>query len=62
MSFDLYFAGTQEKDCESFLLSSNSCRLQSQVNDRKIYHDGVQKNLMENYLLILELILFIQEA
>lgn len=35
MSFDLYFAGTQNEDCESFLLSSNSCRLQSQVNDRK---------------------------
>lgn len=35
MSFDLYFAGTQNEDCESFMLKNNLCRLQSQVNDRK---------------------------
>lgn len=35
MSFDLYFAGTQNEDCEFFMLKNNLCRLQSQVNDRK---------------------------
>lgn len=35
MSFDLYFAGTQNEDCESFMLKNNLCRLQSQVNERK---------------------------
>ena len=35
MSFDLYFAGAPNEVCEPFLLSSNSCRLQSQVAGRK---------------------------
>ena len=35
MSFDLYFAGMQNKECEHFMLKNNLCRLQSQINDRK---------------------------
>lgn len=33
-AFDLYFAGTQNKDAEMWMLTNHSCRLQSQVNDR----------------------------
>ena len=33
--FDLYFAGTQCDLCETWMLEHKSCRLQSQVNDRK---------------------------
>lgn len=33
--FDLYFAGTQCDLCEKWMLEHKSCRLQSQVNDRK---------------------------
>lgn len=35
MSFDLYFAGTQNHICETYMLENNFCRLQSQLNDRK---------------------------
>lgn len=35
MSFDLYFAGTQNDMCEQWMLNNNCCRLQSQLNDRK---------------------------
>ena len=35
MSFDLYFAGTQNDICETYMLENNFCRLQSQLNDRK---------------------------
>lgn len=35
LGFDLYFAGTQCDECEVWMLKHNSCRLQSQVNDRK---------------------------
>ena len=51
MSFDLYFAGTQNEDCESFLLSSNSCRLQSQVNDRKNKFNVTNKKYFEGGLI-----------
>lgn len=34
MSFDLYFAGTQNQMCEQYLMDNNLCRLQSQLNDR----------------------------
>lgn len=35
LGFDLYFAGTQCDICEVWMLQNKSCRLQSQVNDRK---------------------------
>ena len=35
LGFDLYFAGTQCKECEDWMLSHKSNRLQSQLNDRK---------------------------
>jgi hypothetical protein len=35
MSFDLYFAGSQNQECEDWMLNNGCCRLQSQLNDRK---------------------------
>ena len=32
--FDLYFAGSQSKETEDWMLAHGSCRLQSQLNDR----------------------------
>jgi len=34
LPFDLYFAGTQNKMCEQWMMDNNACRLQSQLNDR----------------------------
>ncbi len=41
--FDLYFAGTQCDLCENWMLLHKSCRLQSQVNDRKNIARWVQE-------------------
>lgn len=35
MAFDLYFAGSQNQECEDWMLNNGCCRLQSQLNDRK---------------------------
>lgn len=43
MSFDLYFAGTQNKLCHQYLMEHNLCRLQSQLNDRPYISEWVSK-------------------
>ena len=42
MSFDLYFAGSQNEICENWMLNNNCCRLQSQINDRRTIQKWVE--------------------
>lgn len=50
--FDLYFAGTQCDLCENWMLENKSCRLQSQVNDRKNISRWVQDSVEGSKLFI----------
>jgi len=44
MSFDLYFAGSQNDMCEEWMLKNHCCRLQSQLNDRRTIRKWVDEN------------------
>ena len=44
LGFDLYFAGSQSQETEKWMLKHGSCRLQSQLNDRKNIEKWCQHN------------------